>query len=82
MKLIRIAKRLWNKIVQGFETAALHAVLFVVGLADNYEVMSLQQYLPEKFGQVFIGISVLGIVCRYFIKIGWIKEFEDVDGTA
>lgn len=72
-------KRLWNRFVTGFETGVWNIALFILGVADDQEVMSLQSYLPEKMGRVFIGIAVVGILLRYFIKVGWIRPFKDQD---
>jgi hypothetical protein len=72
-------KKLWNKFVSGFETGVWNVGLFLVGLADNQEVMSLQGILPEKFGNIFMIIGAVGILLRYFVSLGWIKPFKDED---
>jgi hypothetical protein len=70
-------KRLWNRFVEGFETGVWNVSLFILGLADDQEIMSLQAYLPEKTGKIFMGIAVIGILLRYFIKMGWIRPFKE-----
>lgn len=72
-------KRVWNKFVRGFETGVWNIALFVTGLAENQDLLSLQSYLPERIGTVFMYIGAAGIVIRYFISIGFIKPFGDED---
>lgn len=75
-------KQLWNRFVSGFETGAWNIGLFVVGLADSQDFLSLKAYLPEKLGVVFVSVGLIGLVLRYFVKIGWIREFKTETDSA
>jgi type IV secretory pathway VirB6-like protein len=76
-------KQVWNKFVAGFETGVWNLIMLVLGIADDQDVMSLQVYLPSKIGRIFIIIAIIGIILRYFIKVGYIRPFKDenVDNT-
>ena len=69
-------KGFWNRFVDGFETGSYGVAITILGVLDTSNVFELKDYLPEKFGQVFIALGVITIGLRFFVALPWFKKFR------